>query len=406
MGEVSGRPGARAALRAGQVLVALVSAAVLGLTGYAWGAVHRLTTGISTSDVIDHQADGTTSSPPLDGATDILVVGLDSRTDAQGNPLSREVLDQLSAGESDGELNTDTMILLHIPNDPARTAVALSIPRDSYVPIADGFGTHKINSAYARQANTTRDQLAAQGVTGAALTAQAMQAGRRTLIRTVQDLTGVTIDHYAEVNLLGFAQITQAIGGVRVCLKAPVRDEYSGADFPAGPQTVQGVDALRFVRQRHGLPNGDLDRVVRQQVFLAGLAQRVLSAGTLSSPGRLADLVAAIDRSVVLDQGWDLVSFAQRVQGRQGDSIRFGTIPTVRSDLWTPEDGVAVQVDPQQVRAAIAAFTAGSSPSGEPPETTTANREQVYPQAPHATDPSPTSSTPPAITADGLTCVN
>ncbi|MFS8582929.1 MAG: LCP family protein, partial [Limnochordales bacterium] len=110
---------------------------------------------------------------------------------------------------------------------------------------------------------------------------------------TVEELTGRKIDNYASVNLLGFYEITEAVGGVEVCLKQATSDKDSGADFAAGHQTISGGDALAFVRQRHGLPRGDLDRIVRQQAFMAGLAKKVLSTQTLTDPDKLNDLVAA-----------------------------------------------------------------------------------------------------------------
>jgi LCP family protein required for cell wall assembly len=278
---------------------------------------------------------------------------VDSRTDAHGHPLSREVLDELRAGNSDGEQNTDTMMVVHVPADPAKHAFAVSLPRDSYVDIAGAFGTHKLNSAYARAKNSKLNQLLNQGVSQADAEKQATTAGRRTLIATVTALTGLRIDHYAEINLYGFSEITKAVGGVPVCLNASVHDKYSGAYFPAGKQTLKGVDALKFVRQRHGLPNGDLDRVRRQQAFLAGIALRTFSAGTLTDPGKVTDLVDALTNAVVLDKNWDLISFAQQLQGLTGDRIRFFTIPTVRPDLATPNDGSAVEVDPGQVRSFV-----------------------------------------------------
>ncbi|MFD1052067.1 LCP family protein, partial [Kibdelosporangium lantanae] len=189
---------------------------------------------------------------------------LDSRTDAQGHPLSREVLDALQAGNSDGEQNTDTMMVVHVPADPTKEAFAISLPRDSYVDV--GFGTHKLNSAYARAKIAAANQLRNQGKDQATVDRESVTAGRKNLIASITKLTGLHIDHYAEINLYGFSEITNAVGGVPVCLNNPVHDPYSGANFPAGQQTLVGVDALKFVRQRHYLANGDLDRVVRQQV--------------------------------------------------------------------------------------------------------------------------------------------
>jgi LCP family protein required for cell wall assembly len=308
------------AVRGMQTVVALLSVSVLMVTGYAWSAYHQLGAHLVTSDVL-------APSRALDGATDILLVGLDSRTDAAGDPLPRQLLDALHAGPDEGTLNTDTLVLIRIPNDPTAPTTALSIPRDSYVFIP-GFGMHKINSAYVRAADAARTTLAAQGVTGAALEQQSDQAGRRNLIATVEQLTGASVDHYAEVNLAGFAEITQAVGGVPVCLNAPVRDLYSGADFPAGRQTLSGAPALAFVRQRHGLPRGDLDRVVRQQAFLASLVHEILSAGTLADPAQLSRLIAAVSRYVVVDPGWDLLGFASQARGLTGGHVGFRTIPT------------------------------------------------------------------------------
>jgi LCP family protein required for cell wall assembly len=206
-------------------------------------------------------------------------------------------------------------------------------------------------------------------VSGAQLEVQSNQEGAKTAIRTVQDLTGVTIDHYAQVNLAGFYDVTQAIGGVQVCLRNPVDDSYSGAHFPAGEQTVSGATALSFVRQRHGLPQGDLDRIRRQQVFMAGVAQKVLSAGTLTDPGKLATLADAIKKSVVLDQGWDLVGFAQQLRGLTGGTTQFTTIPIEDISYQTPEDGDAVRVDPVKVRDFVRGLTTTTT-TPPPPATT------------------------------------
>jgi LCP family protein required for cell wall assembly len=336
-----------------RVLVAAASALVLLVSGYAWSVTDRLS-GVFTA--------GPTTGGGTDGATDILLVGLDSRTDSRGEPLPRAVLDALDAGDADGQTNTDTLILVRIPDDPERPAVAVSIPRDSYVDVP-GFGTHKVNSAFARGSAVERRALTAQGVTGAELNRRSDAAGRETLLATIRELTGVGVDHYAEVNLAGFAGITDALGGVPVCLAAPAKDAYSGADFAAGPQTVSGAAALAFVRQRHGLPGGDLDRVKRQQAFLAGLAHQTLSAGTLTDPLRVSDLVGAVGDSVVLDAGWSIPDVLRRASALSG--IEFRTIPTGRTDLRTPSDGVAVQVDPAVVQGFLADL---STPPDAPTE--------------------------------------
>ncbi|MFD2419373.1 LCP family protein [Amycolatopsis pigmentata] len=344
--------------KGGKIALGVVSVLVLSLTGYAWAQMQGLINGLTTADVIN-------SNRPADGATDILLVGMDSRTDTQGNPLPEKLLREYNAGSSDGEENTDTLIMVHVPNDGSK-AVAISLPRDSYVAIP-GYGKHKINSAYTRAKNDARQKLQNNGVTDPKdLEVKSSQEGAKELISTVEQLTGSTIDNYASVNLAGFADITQAIGGVDVCLKASVNDQFSGAHFTAGRHTLSGADALKFVRQRHGLLRGDLDRVVRQQVFMAGMASKVLSAGTLTDPGKLSNLVAAIQKSVVINQGWDIFGFAQQMKGLTGGKLEFRTIPVVNPDYTTPEDGSAVQVDPAQVHA----FVQGTTGAPVPPKPT------------------------------------
>ncbi|MGW1678336.1 LCP family protein [Saccharopolyspora sp. NPDC002376] len=339
-----------------RVAVALVSTAVFAFSGYLWMTFGRLQGGMSTSDVTAGAGD--------DGAVDILLVGLDGRTDAQGNPLPEEMLRELRTGDSGSSL-TDTLILMHIPQDRSR-AVAYSLPRDSYVSIPDGYGEHKINSAYGRGKAEARTALQAEGVTDPAdLERRSNDAGRKLLVRTVEQLTGVNVDHYAEVNLLGFYQLTQAIGGVEVCLNNAVDDSFSGAHFPAGHQMISGGDALAFVRQRHGLPRGDLDRVQRQQAFMAGLARSMLSTGTLTNPAKLNRMFDSVQQSVVLDQGLDVLSFAGQLQGLAGGNISFDTIPVEDPEYDTPHDGMAVKVNPRKVQLMIQRVNEGLP--AEPP---------------------------------------
>jgi LCP family protein required for cell wall assembly len=348
---------------------ALVSVAVLALTWFGWRYVGDPNEGITTSPVF---ADPKAHAKPLDGAIDILLVGQDSRTDAQGNPLPREVLDMLHAGEADGERQTDTMILVHIPQN-GQHAVALSFPRDSYVDITGGFGKHKLNSAYVYAYNDTSKTLQQHGDSDLKdVDEQAKLAGRKNLIATLEKFIGKPgmIDRYAEVNLSSFYEITKAIGGVEVCLNHAVKEEKSGVDLPAGDQQVEGVQALAFVRQRYGLPNGDLDRIARQQAFLSGLAGKVVSGDTLTNPVRIAGLVAAVKKSVVLSEGWDLSEFAAQMRGLTGGNIEFHTIPTQGNAVIGGAD--VLRVDPAAVQAAVDRLTSDTPPGAPAAPTTSA----------------------------------
>lgn len=351
-----------------RALVIAVALLVFALDGAAWGLYRDVTAGISTTDVIAGGGDG--------GPLDVLLVGVDSRTDAHGNPLPQEVLQQLhTGGDNPTVLNSDTIILLHVPRDGG--AVAFSIPRDSYVDIP-GYRRDKINAAYPAVQALTAERLVAEGVQDRRrIDAEAAQAGRTALIGAVQALTGVTVDHFAEVNLLGFATLTRAVGGVDVCLKAAVDDPLSGARFPAGPRTVAGADALAFVRQRHGLPQGDLSRIRRQQVFLAAVADKILSGGTLTDPAKLTALIRSVQESVVLDDGFDLLAFARQASGMAAGELEFLTVPTGGTE--TNARGSVVKVDPERVRAFVAergaaradaarrAHEVAAAPTPEPP---------------------------------------
>ncbi|MGK2880092.1 MAG: LCP family protein [Mycobacterium sp.] len=330
--------------RISRAVATVVALAVVAATGVAWSTVR------SFEDGINHINPSVLGEGGEDGAVDILLVGVDSRTDAHGNPLSAEELAILRAGD-DVATNTDTIILVRIPNN-GESATAISIPRDTYTEAPDGLGKTKINGVYGQvKFEEMVDLVEQQGVDPAVAEPQAVDKGREALIQTVADLTGVTVDHYAEIGLLGFALITDALGGVDVCLKAPVFEPLSGADFAAGWQTLDGPQALSFVRQRHDLPRGDLDRVVRQQSVMASLAHTVISGQTLTNTDTLQRLQDAVQRSVVLSDGWNVMDFVVQLQELAAGNVAFATIPVLDEAGWS-DDGMqsVVRVDPTQVR--------------------------------------------------------
>ncbi|GAA1078237.1 LCP family protein [Tsukamurella strandjordii] len=343
--------------RTGKTTIALLAAVVLVTTGVAWTQFYQLGGDIART--------GGLSNKQPDGATDILLVGTDSRTDAKGNPLTQQELARLNAGVDDGTLNTDTIILIRIPNN-GKSATAISIPRDAYVAIPDQ-GKGKINSAFAGAANVTRDKLIAEGKPEKEAVQAGNEEGRKALQETVANLTGVSVDNYAEIGLVGFSRLTDAVGGVEVCLKRPVNDSFSGARFRAGKQTLKGPQALSFVRQRHGLPRGDLDRITRQQVFMASLANKILSAGTLTNPSKVNQLQSAVTTSVTLDANWDVMNFAKELANLSAGSVKFATVPVVRDDGWS-DDGQqsVVVVDPKQVQAYVRSLL-GDKPGSSTP---------------------------------------
>lgn len=341
-----------------KTVLALLSVVALAATGYAYVTYHQVQGDLHTADILGEPDTPDVKAPPADdGAEDILLVGVDARTDMQGNPLPLAMLKTLRT-EQTGAINTDTLIILRVPKNGGKP-IAISIPRDTYIDVPRG-GQAKINSVFGTTKAASAAQLRAQGKRDSAeIERDSDEAGRKALVQTIQDFTQVHIDHYAEVNLLGFYLITEALGGVQVCLNHATEDKDSGADFSAGLHTVTGGEALSFVRQRKNLPRGDLDRIVRQQVFLGSALHKVLSAGVLTNPAKLGDLTDALHRSLVLDPDFDLLQFADKAKGLASGDVSFETIPVITIDGRSPDGQSIVQVDPKSVQQFIGGLTGG-----------------------------------------------
>lgn len=398
----------RAGVVVGRTVVALVSALALLATGVAWYTVERFRADTNTTNALAEVNAGapgagvtsTVAPPPAnDGADDILLVGDDSRTDASGHPLPASVLSQDLRTTFDAGVNTDTIIVLRIPDNGGR-AYAISIPRDTWVPIP-GYQDGKINGAYGVTKARKEQQLSGSGLSQSAIEQQANEAGQAALISSVQNLTGIHIDHYAEINLYGFYLLSKAIGGVTVCLKHATSDANSGADFRAGVQTVSGASALAFVRQRDNLPEGDIDRIVRQQVFLAAAAKKILSAGVLTNPNALSGLLNTVHQSLVTDPGLDLLTLAQQAQSLISGNVEFTTIPVVNDNARSPDGQSIVQVDPTAVHEFVTGLITPNTPASTSPTAPTTTAPAAG--APAATTAPATASTSAPTTAPPTT---
>lgn len=309
-------------------VMTLVSVVALLMTGAGYWVAHGALGGITISQAL------TPEDPRSSGNNmNILLIGLDSRKDQEGNDLPWSVLKQLHAGDSDdGGYNTNTLILVHVGADGK--VVAFSIPRDDWVPFTGvpGYNHIKIKEAYGLTKQYVAEQLANQGVSDRKeLETRGREAARAATLRAVRSLTGVPIDYFAEINLAGFYDLAQTLGGVDVCLNHAVYDSYSGADFPAGRQRLNAAQALAFVRQRHGLDNGDLDRTHRQQAFLSSVMRELQDSGTFTNLDRLDNLMAVARKDVVLSAGWDEDLF-RRMGDLAGGNVEFRTLPVVRYD--------------------------------------------------------------------------
>ena len=235
-----------------------------------------------------------------------LVVGSDS-----ADALTSSELEQVGTSRTGREgTRTDTILLVQVPADGS-SAQLVSFPRDSLVQVP-GHGLDKINAAY---------DLGERDTPG---------GGPAKVIETVEALSGLHIDHYVEVSLYGFVTMTNALGGVKVCLSEPAKDVDANIDLPAGTQRLDGRQALSFVRQRHGLPGGDLGRIRRQQYFIGAMTRQVLSAGTLLNPAKVARLLNAVTGSLLTDPGTskeDLLSLALQLRSVSAGAVKFRTIP-------------------------------------------------------------------------------
>ncbi|HEY1529580.1 MAG TPA: LCP family protein [Galbitalea sp.] len=263
----------------------------------------------------------------------ILLVGDDHRPVG----ASAAELAALGTTQDGGGLSTDTVMVLHIPADGQHPTL-ISFPRDSWVDVP-GAGMRKLNAAF-----------------GIGEASGGASGGAQLLVRVIQNLTGLTITHYVRISLLGFYNVINALGPVTVCLNHAVDDPYSHTDLPAGTSTLTASQALSFVRQRHGLPDGDLDREIRQQYFLSIEARNILTAGTLLNPVKLHNVLNAVSSSIETDPGLNLLDLAAQVKGF-GGNLASATIPV----SGTP----TIRVNGQYVSivqlntAAIPAFIAG-----------------------------------------------
>lgn len=353
--------------RAARALVAMLTVIVLCGTGFAWAVKSNMLSGLNFSDALT--ALGTDSPKSQHGDANILLIGLDSRKAMDGSDLPAQfVTDELHAGDSDvGGYNTNTLILVHVPGDGSR-ATAVAIPRDDFVSVP-GYGMRKIKEAYGLAKYDEGERLVESGVTDPAILEQrSRDAGRRATLTTVQNLLQVPIDHFAEVNLIGFYHIAQALGPLQVCLNSPVQDDFSGADFPAGVQFLDPAQALSFVRQRHGLDNGDLDRTRRQQAFISAVIANLKSTGVIGNIGKMQGLLDVVKKDVVLDAGLNPVKFATQSANLTAGNLDFHTLPVEGYENINGQDVNIVSVprlraevarlfDPEAAAAAAVAAT-------------------------------------------------
>lgn len=262
-----------------------------------------------------------------------LLTGSDSREDGA-------IEDSTTVGA-----RTDTILLLHVPE--SGPPALISLPRDTYVDIP-GYQAGKLNAAFS-------------------------WGGAPLLVQTVEELSGLTVDHYVEIGFAGVEGVVDAVGGVELCLDDsvltfPVADTNSGLFWDApGCKTVDGVTALAFARMRYSDPTGDIGRGQRQRQLISAVTQSVATPGTLLNPGKQIDLVNAGTAALTTSEGTDIVdigklALAFRSAGGEGGIT--GTPPIASLDYRPGGVGSTVLLDPDQTPTFFAQIRDGELPAG------------------------------------------
>ena len=279
----------------------------MGISAISWAGLGRITAAIPRVDAFA----GLENRPKKESsAVNYLIVGSDTR-----EGLSREEIKRLKVGGTDvaAGKRSDTMLLIHISKKRDKAAI-ISIPRDSYALIPEHNNSQgkvipaaysKINSAY-------------------------NWGGAPLLIETLENMSGIRIDHYVELNFVGFVRMVDALGGVEICTKKDIDDPKSHLTLPAGTHVLDGVDSLKFVRTRVFDGLGDLGRMKRQQEFASAMLRKATSAGVLLNPVKMVDFINSALDSVVTDEGLsqgDLLTLGKQLRNLSASNVRTLTIP-------------------------------------------------------------------------------
>jgi LCP family protein required for cell wall assembly len=309
-----GRRGRRIALIAVIVVVALL-AAVAG--SYFW---------------LGSKLNRSVALPVFSGSSagqNWLIVGSDTR-----DGLTTQQIIQDHVGFDFGTANSDSLMLLHIGSGQP---VLISIPRDSYVPIP-GHGENKINAAL--------------GFGGPTL-----------LVQTVENVTGLRIDHYMGIGFGGLVSVVNEVGGVNICLPSALHDTDSGVNLKAGCQTLNGTQALAFVRDRHSFADEDLQRMQDQRAFLKALLDKATSPGVYLNPFTALPFGSTAASSISVDQGTDLYDLVKAAMALRAPQT--GTVPIANANYITANAGDAVLWNRTEALALFDALQKGQAvPSG------------------------------------------
>ena len=379
------------ASKVGYAVSCVFAATVLLVAGYAYH-VETQFGGIASSNAL--------TGGPQTGTMNILLMGLESRTDYNGNVLSAGLLAAMHAGSVYGVENlgvggqdTNTLILIHIFAG-GKKAVGYSIPRDDWITFPkpyDGQSQGKIDQAYGLAWAQSLSQTSTSSMSRNQRYFLANEAGQRAAIASVEAVTGQRVDHFAEVNLAGFYALAQAFQGIVACVKpwqggVNFHDHNSGFNIKhGGYQYLSPPQALAFVRARDNLPHGDIDRTHRQQAVIDYVIWKLEHQGVLSDLGQLNSLLDVAKQYVITDADWDIPLFATEMHALTGKNFTFKTAPIVGFETINGQDANQIDI-PTIQREVTQAFTAPvAPPSGKRPASKPNPAKKAVPIPPPST---------------------
>ncbi|MCO5969235.1 LCP family protein [Actinoallomurus soli] len=361
------------------VTTGLMSTAVLLFSGGGWAVQDYVLGSVRRVNAFDGLKNRPDAGPQ--GSMNILLAGVDRR-----EGLTDQQIRDLHLGKADGE-RSDTMMLVHISSKHDKVTV-VSMPRDSLVTIP----AHRSNGSEGAKGTEIGER---QGKLNWAY----MYGGPTLAVQTVERVTGVHVDHYVEVNFLGFIKVVDALGGVTICTNQPIDDPKSGLRLPAGKSTVDGKTGLAYSRARYTLTGGsDLGRIQRQQQFMSAVAHKALSDPT-KYPAVLGAALSTIRADKELSKG-TLTSLATQMRGMSTDSIAFTTVPLSNPDYLTTIGGLRQSTVLWDEQAAGRLFDEiqRDKPIVEPPKPAQSASSSASPAASHTPDPNALTVAPRNIT--------
>jgi LCP family protein required for cell wall assembly len=343
-----------------RILTAAASAGIVAVSLTGFVSLNHYESKITRVPVFAGLNEDARPDKPETSATNILLVGSDSR-----DGLTRSEIAELHVGAPDSGRRSDSMMLLHLDEDWSRATV-VSFPRDSYVTLPE----------YTTEDGTVlreeRNKLNAAYATG----------GPGRTIATIEEATGIRIDHYVEVGFDGFVNAVDAVGGVEVCTEKALYDRRAGLDLPAGTSELDGGEALAYVRARYVDSSSDLGRMERQQDFLASLFRKATSSGVLLNPVRLNGLLDATLSSISTDAGLSrdlLLQLATQMRQMAAGNVVFTTVPIADADYRPGNVGSTVRWDDVKAEELFTAIRADQPLGGQTTEATGATPAPTSP---------------------------